>query len=466
MFQTNITPYNIISISFSLIPVSFILGNSILNLNLLFIVLYSFYLFKFQIFNLNFKILDKLIIFFFVYILLNGFYNNFYNFNFSEVPDKYIIIKKSFLYLRFLLLYFVIRALVEKKFINFKLIFYSFGLSSLFVSMDILIQLVFGMDIFGYQSSDRRLSGPFGDEKIAGSFIQRFFIFLPYSILLFSKINNKIILNFLLIFVSMIVIFGTLFSGNRIPLMMLVISFFILCIIEKKIRKNFIFVFIIFLIGFSFLNLEKSVYRHHYKKFINQSVVIVQYLKNKIVTGNVIAPAECRNREINKSNQNNDELNKIRVKCKNYLNVYIKEIDSGIQTWEKNKFFGGGLRSFRYQCNSIDRSKMEFFVTKIGEVNCNNHPHNYYLQIASELGILGLFTIISIFTIIIVKSLLHINSSKLNYNDKRIFLAFFIVFILEIFPFKTTGSFFTNSNAIFLFIMISFVVGLLNRENV
>lgn len=466
MFQTNITPYNIISISFSLIPVSFILGNSILNLNLLFIVLYSFYLFKFQIFNLNFKILDKLIIFFFVYILLNGFYNNFFNFNFSEVPDKYIIIKKSFLYLRFLLLYFVIRALVEKKFINFKLIFYSFGLSSLFVSMDILIQLVFGMDIFGYQSSDRRLSGPFGDEKIAGSFIQRFFIFLPYSILLFSKINNKIILNFLLIFVSMIVIFGTLFSGNRIPLMMLVISFFILCIIEKKIRKNFIFVFIIFLIGFSFLNLEKSVYRHHYKKFINQSVVIVQYLKNKIVTGNVIAPDECRNREINKSNQNNDELNKIRVKCKNYLNVYIKEIDSGIQTWEKNKFFGGGLRSFRYQCNSIDRSKMEFFVTKIGEVNCNNHPHNYYLQIASELGILGLFTIISIFTIIIVKSLLHINSSKLNYIDKRIFLAFFIVFILEIFPFKTTGSFFTNSNAIFLFIMISFVVGLLNRENV
>ena len=114
MFRTNITPYNIISISFSLIPFSFILGNSILNLNLLFIVLYSFFLFKFQIFNLNFKILDKLIIFFFAYVILNGFYNNFFNFNIPEVPDKNIIIKKSFLYLRFLLLYFVIRALVEK----------------------------------------------------------------------------------------------------------------------------------------------------------------------------------------------------------------------------------------------------------------------------------------------------------------------------------------------------------------
>ena len=138
----------------------------------------------------------------------------------------------------------------------------------------------------------------------------------------------------------MIVIFGTLFSGNRIPLVMLMISFFLLCLFEKKIRKNFILVFVIFSIGFSFLNLESNVYRHHYKKFIKQSTIVVQYLKNKIITGNIVAPDECRNRDLIKSNQYNDELKKIWVKCSNYLNVYIKEIDSGIQTWEKNKFFG------------------------------------------------------------------------------------------------------------------------------
>ena len=109
---------------------------------------------------------------------------------------------------------------------------------------------------------------------------------------------------------------------------------------------------------------------------------------------------------------------------------------------------------------------MEFFVTKIGEVNCNNHPHNYYLQIAAELGIFGLFTIIFLFLLTIVKSLHYINSSKPNYYEKRIFLAFFIIFILEIFPFKTTGSFFTTSNATFLFIMLSFVIGLLNIKKI
>ena len=90
--------------------------------------------------------------------------------------------------MRFLFLYIVLRFVILNKLINFKLVFYSFGLSSLFVSLDILVQLVFGVDFFGYESSDRRLSGPFGDEKIAGSFIQRFFIFLPYSILLFQRL--------------------------------------------------------------------------------------------------------------------------------------------------------------------------------------------------------------------------------------------------------------------------------------
>ena len=40
-----------------------------------------------------------------------------------------------------------------------------------------------------------------------------------------------------------------------------------------------------------------------------------------------------------------------------------------------------------------------------------------YLQISAELGAFGLFTIICLFILIIFKSLLHINSSKINYND-------------------------------------------------
>ena len=62
---------------------------------------------------------------------------------------------------------------------------------------------------------------------------------------------------------------------------------------------------------------------------------------------------------------------------------------------------------------------------------------------------------------IFVKSIKKIHfSENLNYN-KNFLIPFFLIFIIEIFPFKTTGSFFTTSNSTFLFIIISFIVGLL-----
>ena len=37
--------------------------------------------------------------------------------------------------------------------------------------------------------------------------------------------------------------------------------------------------------------------------------------------------------------------------------------------------------------------------------------------------------------------------------------------IKEIFPFKNTGSFFTTSNSIFLFLILSILVGLTHQKN-
>ena len=146
------------------------------------------------------------------------------------------------------------------------------------------------------------------------------------------------------------------------------------------------------------------------------------------------------------------------------MNVYIKEIESGILTWEENKYFGGGIKSFRWNCNNIDRSKMLYFVTKRGPVNCNNHPHNYYLQIAAELGLFGLIMAVLILASIFLKGILYFKTLKKNEYNIKIFVPFFLVFVLEIFPFKTTGSFFTTTNATFLFIILSFVVGLMHKK--
>ena len=459
--KSNNTNFLFLNIAFFLIPISFILGSSFINLNIVIIILYGLLMFKLDIFKIKLTKIDKLILIFFIYVIINGTINNFYNFNFSDVSDHNLVIKKSFLYLRFLFLYFIIRFLVIKNFLNYKYLLFSFGLCSLFVSIDIIIQFLLGVDIFGYESTDRRLSGPFGDEKIAGSFIQRFFIFLPFSILLFSKINNKNYLNFIFFIIFIISIVGTFLSGNRVTFILLIISLPILFLIEKTFRKNLFAVFFVLITGFVFLIAEQNIRSHHYKKFVQNSTLVAKYLTNRIKTGKIVGVDErCKEFQISEQNK------QLRKECSKYLNVYIKEIESGILTWEENKYFGGGIKSFRWNCNNIDRSKMLYFVTKRGPVNCNNHPHNYYLQIAAELGLFGLIMAVLILASIFLKGILYFKTLKKNEYNIKIFVPFFLVFVLEIFPFKTTGSFFTTTNATFLFIIMSFVVGLMHKKEI
>ena len=452
----------LLNITFFLIPISFVLGNSFINFNIVIILLYSLLLFKLEIFKINLTKIDVLILIFFTYVIINGILNNFLNFEFPDSPDPNIVVKKSFLYLRFLLLYFVIRFLVLKNLINFKYLFVSFGFCSLLVGGDIIIQFFLGVDLFGYESTGRRLSGPFGEEKIAGSFIQRFFIFLPYSLILFFKFNNKFYLNSVLFLIFITITFGTLLSGNRIPLVLLMISFLILLVFEKNFRKNLLAVFFIFTAGFIYLSMDqKSERSSHFQNFVKNSSQIVKYLKNRIKSDKIVGFDEkCKKIDIADHNKG------LMRECSKYLNVYIKEIESGILTWEENKNFGGGIKSFRWNCNNIDRSKMLYFVTKKGEVNCNNHPHNYYLQIAGELGFWGLLITTLIIISILTKGMLYLKNSKSNEYNIKILMPFFIIFVLEIFPLKTTGSFFTTANATFLFIILSFVVSLINKNKI
>ena len=63
--------------------------------------------------------------------------------------------------------------------------------------------------------------------------------------------------------------------------------------------------------------------------------------------------------------------------------MYLKEFNLGYLTWKENIFFGGGINSFYLNC-------------KINYDFCSNHPHNYYLEILTETGIIG-FILISLF---------------------------------------------------------------------
>ena len=122
----------------------------------------------------------------------------------------------------------------------------------------------------------------------------------------------------------------------------------------------------------------------------------------------------------------------------------------------ENKVFGG-IKSF------ILIVKIEPKIKHLGL--CSPHPHNYYIQFAAELGLVGLVLALLFFSYIIIKALKIILINK-SVNDNQLLIPFFIIFLTEIFPLKTTGSFFTTTNATFIFILISFIVGLIEKEKI
>ena len=93
------------------------------------------------------------------------------------------------------------------------------------------------------------------------------------------------------------------------------------------------------------------------------------------------------------------------------------------------------------------------------------HPHNYYLEILTETGIVG-FTIISLAFLIII----YITFVKKYFllsplNNNNFIIPFIFLFIAEIFPIKSTGSFFTTGNATYLFLILGILVGLTRKNN-
>ena len=421
---------NIINFFLLLLPLTFILGNSAVNLNIIVLIITTIAVFRGKIFEMKFSYIDKIILIFFTYIIFSSVLINFFNLNSLEETNKNFLLIKSLAFFRFLLLYFTIKFLALNNAIKFKLLFFIFGAFGLFVSIDIIVQHFFGKDLLGYEGYGRRLSGPFKDEYIAGAYIQRFLIFIILSIILFQKKKETFTYYFLISSIFFIGLFGISFSGNRMPLIMFLLMSIIFFSYQKIFRKFLVICLIVFLSASFYLVNNNKNYLYHYMGFIQKSFQIMNYFKTKI-TGS--------------------DVEFIR-------NVYIKEFETGILTWEENKIFGGGIKSFYFNCEKIETPEMK--KTK----NCNSHPHNYYLQIAAETGLIGLIIVIYLFSIIFFESLKFLYFTKKYNKEKLVLITCFTLFIVEIFPLKTTGSFFTTFTSSYMFILIPLIVSIIDKK--
>ena len=448
--RNNASLVKTINILFCLFPLSIIVGNFSINLNLFLFCICGILYLKFKIISIKFDFASKIIFSFFLILfvstLFNFLVNNKYVIDGSSLTDN-VVLFKSIFFLRFFLLFLIIYYLSSHNILNLKYFLISITFLTTVISLDIIFQYILGFNIIGLKNIDpRHYSGFFGSELVAGGYLQNFSFFSIFFInFLFKK--QKILKNVLTISAIVILGLGIFFSGNKMSLLMFLFGLLLSVFFNKELIKNIILGLIILLISFKAIFIIDLQIKYHYSSIYKMNT---QYTPFKQQSVDLSFVNSLKNILTVKSNKNILETDS-----------RTKLLLTAIDTWKFNKVFGNGLKSFRNTCHKL--IPPEFNLDQTNKVNvknrlCSTHPHNYYFEILSETGILGVSIVIIIalsFLFFIIK---NFNLTKSDKLDNLIFASATLHLFLVSFPFRSTGSIFTTSSAIYLILFAALML--------
>tara|TARA_Y100000768_G_C23958197_1_gene673878 strand:+ start:291 stop:1319 length:1029 start_codon:yes stop_codon:yes gene_type:complete len=332
-----------------------------------------------------------------------------------------------------------------------KIILYIIFTFCLIVTLDTIFQFYnytydngFGADLLGIEPLGLygRLSGPFND-LVPGSYLSRFifFIFLLYLIER-ERFEKNIYLNLIFNLILSLNLSVIYFSGERMALATTILGLVICLIFVKKLR----FV-IITGISFSFIFIVINLLYHpHFNDY-----EIVESLPNH--EGLVIKrDFPCDNNKIcSKEFKTQPKLISV---LKNFdKSAYGQIYLSAIHMWSDHKYLGIGLNNFNQLCNEKEVYKK--YNTDFG---CTTHPHNIYIQILVETGLIGFLIFITLL-FLIFKKIYEIDDIEKKYILITVFLTIF-------WPVMSTGSILKNWNMSFISFLISLILIIANNTNI
>jgi O-antigen ligase len=419
---------NLINCLIALIPLSLIIGNLATNINITLICLVGLATYKFQTFTISQKKYQLLIYAFFLYLILITLFVNLPKLDDNLLYKEHII--KSLSFLRFLLLFLIVNKLFEKNHFNINLFFISCAFFSFIVAIDILIQVKFGQNLLGFYITANRPSSFFGSEHIAGGFMQKYSLFFVFFLLFYlkrGKVGIYILLLFFFFFVSI------LLTSNKMPTVLYLFGVLIFFILEKKFKEIFFFLILVSIIIFSILK---------YPPYPRANVAITLFYTSVIENATKL-PKLFYTDSYSEEQKSWEEIYK--MKQPNYISKYTLIFNSALQVWKRNKFFGSGLKSFKLNCRYAKHQ------------SCSTHPHNYIIEILIDTGIVGFTLIYSIF-ILSILNFFNFYFYNSNSNSRFLSLPFFLIIFLELFPIRSSGSFFTTNNSTVIFLMLAVLI--------
>lgn len=404
--------YNIPVFLFSLIPLFLITGPFLSDLAIS-VISFLFIVFCYKKKNFFYFKNNYFYIFllFWAYLVLNSLFNNF---NFDSL-------KISFFSFRYGVFVISIVALlnIDNKFIKY--FFYCILICFIFLVFDGFYEYFVGNNILGWKNSDSsRVTSFFRGEKILGSYLSRIWpIFFGLSIFVFKQKNKLFYLLILIFILSETLIF---LSGDRTAFFYINLSAIFVILFSKKLLKLRLITLlssILILILISFINPTAK------QRVINKTLKqmnIVKDMEKPLVDGMYLFSREH---------------------TEHYIAAYKIYLD--------NKLFGVGVKNFRKVC------KEERY--KISNLSCTTHPHNTYLQILTETGIVGfIFLLITLiyFSKYIFKHLILKLNGKFYFTDFEICILSGIAIYL--WPLIPTGNVFNNWLNIVMILNLPFLI--------
>jgi len=418
--KTLVNKINILEFLFYIFPIAMLTSSGYLTVYTTTLTLYGLYYFLYNKIKINILILDYLVILFFIISATSSLLN------INEIGS--FMFFKSILDLRFAILFFIIRNVINYKIVNIKVLFIISLICTVFLSCDIFLQVIYGKDILGYPQIDGRYGGIFGKEAIAGSYIQKFSLLSILSILLL-KVEKKIKF-FLTIIVINFLALGILMTLDRMPYIIYIFSITILLILVKEFRLKLLISLILICIVFQF-------------SFSNYSQIKNKYLSlsNEIELNKIKKLFSFNAKKIEKISEN-------KIKNDTHLSSdYLKIYNASYKIFLNNPIIGSGVKSFWYECNKLQSNNEK-------NITCSTHPHNIYMEILVNQGILGILIFASFLLILFKKNYLEILLVKIAFEKKLLTIFFLTILIGELVPFRSYGSIFhTGNGTIFWFFL-------------
>jgi O-antigen ligase len=333
--------------------------------------------------------------------------------------DPLISLKKTIVYFRFWIFALAVWYIfsVKKDLIKYLIISFTFIFSVLI--FDGFYQFFFKENIFGWPMQGARLSGMFKDELILGSYLSRL---LPifFALLVYANFDKKIFhyIIFFMIFTSVETL--TFLTGERLAFFYINFSSIFLILLMKNYK---LFRVLSILTSATLIFFIINLYPTTFERMINKTISQLEISTNEGLDG--LTPKKIFSVE--------------------YHNHY----KSSLRMFNDNKITGVGPRMFRVLCVEKKYHLWE---------GCSTHPHNTYIQILAETGLLGFIFFLGIFLFFLFTIFRHIyykyTNQKIIFNDFQLCLLSAI--LISIWPFTPTGDFFNNWLNIIYFFPVGF----------